>query len=305
MQLISEHVLDLLQDKYEQKAPRKRKNISWNIPFLMWTCRWTFFKDCREKFSKQPTSQCVFFFVLFFKFWPHKCFNSPHWFYLTWLPHGVVTGSCHSAQYHTWTLKESSLGSVLPSPPSVSLFASFSTPHLLSCLSAACLSLTLWSSCRLHSPRLSPQTHSSCGTSRPLLHTGLDKTRVPSWVSLQHANGRALCLSLLALPYLYSSGRHTPTLSVAQHSCKWKGSSVASLMTSSLSDKCPYTAHLSACCHLAPSVSTSKTETRTCSLTVDHVSLRVEAEPVLSPALHSAHLQNSPFTFISEIQVFM
>lgn len=42
-----------------------------------------------------------------------------------------------------------------------------------------------------------PQTHNSCGTSRPLLHTGLDGTR---WVSLRRANSRGLsCHIFIAL----------------------------------------------------------------------------------------------------------
>lgn len=78
--------------------------------------------------------------------------------------------------------------------------------------SAACLSLTLCSSCRLRSPLLPPQTHSSCGTSRPLLHASLDKTRCSSWVSLGHANDCG-CVSVCLPCHIFAAhgGTHTHT----------------------------------------------------------------------------------------------
>lgn len=98
------------------------------------------------------------------------------------------------------------LSSPPPSPPSSSkcrLSHANSLKQLSAALSSALLPL--------------PKTRSSCGTSRPLLHTVLDKTRCSSWLPLAHANERG---RVSAQSYLYGAGRHTPTLSVAQHSCE-------------------------------------------------------------------------------------
>lgn len=171
------------------------------------------------------------------------------------------------------------------------LFLTTPPPPLLSkcCLSLANSFKEAAVGCTLHSflPKL------KAAVQPPALSVTLALTKLPQLDFTSTCKWPWLRLCLLGLSYLYSAGRHTPTLSVAQHSCKCKGSPVASLMTSSPSNKCPYMASNNYWTASIWHVFTSRTESRTeaCrSFTVDSVSLRIEAEPVQSPVLHSARL---------------
>lgn len=92
----------------------------------------------------------------------------------------------------------------LASPPSVSLCSSPLLPHLLQVLpvSRSLFEAAAWP----RSPLLPPQTHSSCGSSRPLLHAGLDKTRCSSWASLGHAEDCG-CVSARSPRHIFTQPR--------------------------------------------------------------------------------------------------
>lgn len=73
----------------------------------------------------------------------------------------------------------------LASPPSVSLFGSCSPPTPPPLLQVLPVSRSLFEAAAWpRSPLLPPQTHSSCGSSRPLLHAGLIRRAAPAGLPL-------------------------------------------------------------------------------------------------------------------------